>query len=61
MTGNTECLLNVARIVAVLGRGPRWMVTEYRKLDARYSEKDPTLMAIVCAEVFIMAPLCFLW
>ena len=48
-------------IIAVLGRGPRWMVMQYRKLDARYSGKDPTLMAIVCAEVFIMAPLCILW
>jgi hypothetical protein len=48
-------------IIGVLGRGPRWMVVEYRKLDARYSGKDPTLMAIVFVEVFIMAPLCILW
>lgn len=37
------------------------MVVEYRKLDARYSGKDPTVMAIVCVEMFIMAPLCILW
>ncbi|CAB4029551.1 3-Beta-hydroxysteroid-delta(8), delta(7)-isomerase, partial [Paramuricea clavata] len=48
-------------IVGVLGRGPRWMVIEYSKLDARYAEKDPTVMTIVCAEVFIMGPLCILW
>ena len=37
------------------------MVIEYRKLDARYSQKDPTVMAVVCVEMFIMGPLCILW
>lgn len=54
-------LWNLPRIVGVLGRGPRWMVIAYSKLDARYAEKDPTVMTIVCAEVFIMGPLCILW
>lgn len=37
------------------------MVVEYTKLDARYSGKDPAVMAIVCVEMFVMAPLCILW
>ncbi|KAL9955795.1 hypothetical protein ACROYT_G037174 [Oculina patagonica] len=49
-------------VVGTTGRGPKWMVVEYAKLDARYwPTKDPLVMMISYVELAIMGPLCILW
>ena len=54
--------LFIFSVVGTLGRGPKWMVIEYGKLDARYwPTKDPMVMMISATEFFIMGPLCLLW
>lgn len=49
-------------VIGTTGRGPKWMVVEYGKLDARYwKTKDPTVMMVSYIEMAIMGPLCILW
>ena len=48
--------------IGIFGRGPKWMVTEYGKLDARYwPTRDPCVMMVSGVEFLIMGPLCILW
>ena len=50
------------RVIGVSGRGWKWMVIEYGKLDTRYwRTKDPCVMLISYMELVIMGPLCILW
>ena len=50
------------RVIGTTGRGPKWMVVEYGKLDARYwKTKDPTVMMVSYIEIVFMGPLCILW
>lgn len=50
------------RVVGTFARGPKWMVVEYGKLDARYwPKKDPLVMSISFLELGVMGPLCILW
>ena len=49
-------------MVGTCARGPKWMVIEYGKLDARYwPTKDPLVMSISFLELGVMGPLCILW
>ncbi|CAH3171990.1 unnamed protein product [Porites lobata] len=49
-------------VVGTCARGPKWMVIEYGKLDARYwPTKDPLVMSISFLELGVMGPLCILW
>ena len=53
---------HLIRVIGTSGRGPKWMVVEYGKLDARYwPTKDPLVMLISYVELAIMGPLCILW
>ena len=50
------------RVIGAFGRGPRWMVVEYGKLDLRYwPTKDPLVMMVSFLELGVMGPLCILW
>ena len=50
------------RVIGTSGRGWKWMVIEYGKLDTRYWQtKDPCVMLISYVELVIMGPLCILW
>ena len=54
--------VHLLRVIGTTGRGPKWMVVEYGKLDARYwKTKDPTVMMVSYIEIAIMGPLCILW
>ena len=54
--------VHLLRVIGTTGRGPKWMVVEYGKLDARYwKTKDPTVMMVSYIEITIMGPLCILW
>ncbi|XP_032233045.2 uncharacterized protein LOC5508329 isoform X1 [Nematostella vectensis] len=49
-------------IVGMFGRGPKWLVIEYGKLDSRYWPTKDSLVMMICAvELLIMGPLCLLW
>jgi len=49
-------------VIGPSGRGWKWMVIEYGKLDTRYwRTKDPCVMLISYMELVIMGPLCILW
>lgn len=49
-------------VIGPSGRGWKWMVIEYGKLDTRsWRTKDPCVMLISYMELVIMGPLCILW
>ncbi|XP_031554026.1 probable 3-beta-hydroxysteroid-Delta(8),Delta(7)-isomerase [Actinia tenebrosa] len=58
------CLIHIYMdgIVGIFGRGPKWLVEQYGKLDVRYWQtQDPMVMTISAVEMVIMTPLCIIW